>query len=313
MIEETLVKKAEQNMEDYIEIAEVSPRDGLQNEKKILSTKQKVALINRAVNAGFTRIEVTSFVNPKKVPQMFDSDQLAKNLPKKNRKNIKYVGLVLNERGFQRALDSDLDIANYAIVASDTFSIRNQGASTAENLKVLEKFSKDSTGKLEIAVTIAASFGCPFDGEISVSHLLSIIDHIAKIGLNEICLADTIGVATPKDVKTKLRAINEYFPHLRVKLHLHNTRNTGIANAWAGIEEGVTGLESSFGGSGGCPFAPRATGNIPTEDLLYMLDRSGIKTGLSISESIKTAIWLEKQLEKSLPGLLKKTEIFPPS
>ena len=299
-------------MEEYFEIVEVSPRDGLQNEKKILKTNQKIELIARAIDAGFTQIEVTSFVNPKKVPQMFDSDMLVQSLPKKNGKDIKYIGLVLNERGFNRALESNLDVANYAIVASDTFSIKNQGAPTSENLNTLEKIFCEAKDKIEIAVTIAASFGCPFDGEISVSHLLSIIEKISKIGLSEICLADTIGVATPKDIKIKLREIYKSFPNLRVKLHLHNTRNTGIANAWAGIEEGITGLESSFGGSGGCPFAPNATGNIPTEDLLYMLNRSGIKTGLSISKSIETANWLENQLEKPLPGLLKKTDVFPP-
>ena len=299
-------------MAEFFEIVEVSPRDGLQNEKKILTTKQKVELIARAIDSGFTRIEVTSFVNPKKVPQMFDAAQLVQNLPKKNGKDIKYIGLVLNERGFNRALESKLDVANYAIVASDTFSIRNQGAPTLANLTVLEKIYQESSDKIQITATIAASFGCPFEGEISITHLLSIIDHIAKIGLNEICLADTIGVATPKDIKTKLKAIKASFPSIKVKLHLHNTRNTGIANAWAGIEEGVIGLESSFGGSGGCPFAPKATGNIPTEDLLYMLDRSGIKTGLSLSKSIQTANWLEKQLERTLPGLLKTTDSFPP-
>lgn len=299
-------------MKELVEVVEVSPRDGIQNEKKILSTFQKLELISRAIDSGFRRIEVTSFVNPNKVPQMFDTDQLIENLPQKKLENMEFIGLVLNEKGFKRALESNLDVANYVIVASDTFSIRNQGTNTFENLKVLEKIHFESANKIQIATTIGASFGCPFEGEISVAHLLSIVDRIAKIGLSEICLADTIGVATPKDIKTKLRAISSSFPHLKVRLHLHNTRNTGIANAWAGIEEGVLGLESSFGGSGGCPFAPKATGNIPTEDLIYMLDRSGIKTGISLAKSIETAKWLEKQLEKSLPGLLKTTDTFPP-
>ena len=300
-------------MKKYIEIVEVSPRDGLQNEKKILSTLQKLELINRSIDAGCTRIEVTSFVNPKRVPQMFDADEVVKNLPEKSAKNVKFIGLALNERGFQRALESKLDIVNYAIVASDTFSMRNQGATTADNLKTLGKILANSGNQMETAVTVAASFGCPFDGEISVSHLLSIIEKISVMGLKEVCLADTIGVATPKDIKVKLRAISGAFPHLKTKLHLHNTRNTGIANAWAGIEEEVVGLESAFGGSGGCPFAPKATGNIPTEDLLYMLDRSGITTGISLDKSIETANWLEKQLERPLPGLLKTTDKFPPN
>ena len=299
-------------MEEFVQIVEVSPRDGIQNEKKILTTEQKLELIQRAIDAGFKQIEVTSFVNPKKVPQMYDTDQVIKKLSNKEDKNLKFIGLVLNEKGFKRALNSGLDVANYVIVASDTFSIRNQGASTSENLKVLAQVFDSADNKIEIATTIGASFGCPFEGEMSVDRLLSIVESIAKIGLKEICLADTIGVATPKDVKTKLRAIHNSFPHLKVKLHLHNTRNTGIANAWTGIEEGVVGLESSFGGSGGCPFAPKATGNIPTEDLVYMLDRSGVNTGISLSKSVETAKWLEKQLEKTLPGFVKTTDKFPP-
>ena len=299
-------------MTESIEIVEVSPRDGIQNEKRILTTTQKIALINYAIQAGFTRIEVTSFVNPKKVPQMFDTDELIEGLPKKTNKNLKYIGLVLNERGFERAIASKIDIINYVIVATDTFSIKNQGAPTLENITTLKRIYSKSYTKPEIATTIGASFGCPFEGEVSITQLLNVVERIAKIGLTEICLADTIGVATPIEIKKKIKAIKSSFPHLRIRLHLHNTRNTGIANAWAGIEEGVTGLESSFGGAGGCPFAPRATGNIPTEDLLYMLDRSGIVTGLSIDKSIEAANWLERQLQKTLPGLLKNTEGFPP-
>jgi len=299
-------------MENIVEIIEVSPRDGIQNEKRILTTEQKVQLVIHALDAGFERVEVTSFVNPKKVPQMFDTDQLIKKLPSKRNDHIKYIGLALNEVGFKRAVDSGLDIVNYVVVASDSFSIRNQGATTLENLRTLEKVYLESEQKIQVATTLAASFGCPFEGEISTSHLLSIISNIAKIGLTEICLADTIGVATPKDIKAKLRAIRGSFPHLKIRLHLHNTRNTGMANAWAGLEEGVIGLESSFGGAGGCPFAPKATGNIPTEDLLYMLDRSGIKTGISLEKSIEAANWLEKQLGRTLPGFLKTTDRFPP-
>ena len=299
-------------MQEFIQVVEVSPRDGIQNEKKVLSTLKKEELISRAIDSGFKRIEVTSFVNPKKIPQMFDTDELISSLSKYKKKDLKFIGLVLNEMGFNRALASSIDVINYVVVASDTFSIRNQGASTLDNLKVLEKIYAKSKSKIEITTTIGASFGCPFEGEISSKKLLLIIEQISKIGLNEICLADTIGVATPKDIKAKLKAIKSSFPNLKVRLHLHNTRNTGIANAWAGIEEGVMGLESSFGGSGGCPFAPKATGNIPTEDLIYMLNRSGVKTGISLSKSIETALWLEKQLEKPLPGYLKNTDSFPP-
>ena len=300
-------------MATEFEIIDVTPRDGLQNETVIFSIEEKLQLISRSIETGISRIEVASFVNPKKVPQMFDTDALITNLPPKQNENVKFVGLALNEVGFNRAVDSGLDVVNYVVIASDTFSVRNQGATTSENLNILEKVCADSEDRIKVATTIGASFGCPFEGEISINYLLAIIDKIAKIGLKEVCLADTIGVATPKDVKTKLRAINSSFPHLKIRLHLHNTRNTGMANAWVGLEEGVVGLESSFGGAGGCPFAPGATGNIPTEDLIYMLDRSGIKTGISLEKSIQAANWLEKQLGKKLPGFLKNTDSFPSS
>ena len=202
-------------MQEFIQVVEVSPRDGIQNEKKVLSTLKKEELISRAIDSGFKRIEVTSFVNPKKIPQMFDTDELISSLSKYKKKDVKLIGLVLNEKGFNRALASSIDVINYVVVASDTFSIRNQGASTLDNLKVLEKIYAKSNSKIEITTTIGASFGCPFEGEISSKKLLLIIEQISKIGLNEICLADTIGVATPKEIKVKLKAIKSSFPNLK--------------------------------------------------------------------------------------------------
>ena len=201
-------------MQEFIQVVEVSPRDGIQNEKKVLSTLKKEELISRAIDSGFKRIEVTSFVNPKKIPQMFDTDELISSLSKYKKKDLKFIGLVLNEMGFNRALASSIDVINYVVVASDTFSIRNQGASTLDNLKVLEKIYAKSNSKIEITTTMGQVLDVLSKVKFHQRNYSSIIEQISKIGLKEICLADTIGVATPKDIKAKLKAIKSSFPNL---------------------------------------------------------------------------------------------------
>ncbi len=296
-------------MLNKIEIIEVSPRDGIQNEKTILSTDDKVELIRRAVDAGIKRMEVTSFVNPKRVPQMADADAVAAALPRDP--ELRYIGLALNQQGFERARLALLDEVTYVVVASDTFSQRNQGVSLQDGIDSWTNVAADANGNMPVSVMIAASFGCPFEGELSTDQLLRVVEGCMKSNPIEIGLADTIGVATPKDVHQRVRAVTDAFPGVPIRLHLHDTRNTGIANAWAGVEAGITSLDSSMGGVGGCPFAPKATGNIATEDLLYLLDRSGIETGVSMNAAIETAQWLEAQLGKPSPGLLMKAGGFP--
>lgn len=296
-------------MTQSVEIIEVSPRDGIQNEKTILSTQAKLDLIDRAIKSGASRIEVTSFVNPKRVPQMADADEVAAALPKDSA--TRFIGLALNKRGFERACNAGLDEANFVVVASDTFSQRNQGTSTAEGIDILADIAKANTSSTAIGVSIAAAFGCPFEGEMPLDRLLDVVKRCMEHEPFEIALADTIGVATPVDVKTRVDAVRQLFPDIPLRLHFHDTRNTGIANAWAGVQAGVTALDSSFGGVGGCPFAPRATGNIATEDLVYMLERSGVKTGVSLSEAIDAAEWLEAQLGKTVPGLVMKAGAWP--
>jgi len=283
-----------------IEIVEVSPRDGIQNEKKILSTEAKVDLIRRAVDAGAPRIEVTSFVNPKLVPQMADAEEVAALLPKDNQAS--YIGLVLNKRGYDRVLTSGLHEANVVVTASDTFGQRNQGTDTDGTLRNFVEIMSHSSADIKTGVTITTAFGCPFDGEVPLSRLLDVVSRCAETGPFEIAIADTIGVETPADVAERVDAIKQLF---------HDTRNTGIANAWAAVQAGVTTLDSSLGGVGGCPFAPRATGNICTEDLLYMLHRSGIDTGMSLTQSITAAQWLENELGKPVPGMVMKAGTFP--
>ena len=292
---------------ENIEIIEVSARDGIQNEKTLLSSHTKLELIGMATDAGAGRIEVTSFVNPKRVPQMADADEVAANLP---RGTGKHIGLTLNRRGFDRALAAGLDEANFVVVASDTFNQKNQGATTAETIAAFRDIMAQPH-PIRIGVTIAAAFGCPFEGEMPLARLMQVVDDCVAAGPMEIALADTIGVATPRDVKERVTAVRRAHPDMPIRLHLHNTRNTGIANAWAGIEAGARSLDSSLGGVGGCPFAPRATGNIATEDLLYMLDRSGVKTGMDLDKAIRAAEFLQAQLGHDVPGMVMKAGGFP--
>lgn len=297
-----------QNAPEMIEIVEVSARDGIQNEKTILSVDAKLELIARAVAAGARRLEVTSFVNPARVPQMADAAELAARLP---RGVARYIGLALNEKGFQRAADAGLDEVNFVIVASDTFSRRNQGMGTDDALRVWSEIAGAARGRIDAGVTIGAAFGCPFEGEVPVDRLLKVVEGVMAANPFELALADTIGVASPQDILIRVGAVRAAFPDVRLRLHLHNTRNTGLANAWAGVAAGVRIFDASLGGVGGCPFAPLATGNIPTEDLVYMFNRAGLQTGMDLDACINAAIWLEDQLGHAVPGMVMKAGGFP--
>ncbi len=298
-----------QNSTKNVEVVEVSARDGIQNEKTILSVDTKLALIEKAIAAGARRLEVTSFVNPARVPQMADADQLCARLP---RGQARYIGLALNMKGFERAVAAGLDEVNFVTVASDTFNRRNQGVGTEDTLAAWADVRAAAQGRIDAGLTIGASFGCPFEGEVPLSRLLHVVERAMEHAPFELALADTIGVATPRDVAERVGAVKAAFPGVKLRLHLHNTRNTGIANAWAGIMAGAEVLDASLGGTGGCPFAPRATGNIATEDLVYMLDRSGVATGMDLDACIAAAEWLEAQLGHPVPGMVMKAGGFPP-
>jgi len=296
-------------MAKKVEIIEVSPRDGIQNEKKILSLETKLELIDRAVKAGASRIEVTSFVNPKRVPQMAQADEICDALPKDT--GCKYIGLALNRRGFERACNANLDEVNFVVVASDTFSQKNQGTDTDTGIKLFNDLATKATPATAVGVTIAAAFGCPFEGEMPLDRFLHVVKGCMAAQPFELALADTIGVATPADINERIDAVRQLYPDVPLRLHLHNTRNTGIANAWAGVQAGVQALDSSFGGVGGCPFAPQATGNIPTEDLVYMLERAGVDTGVDLQMAIEAAEFIESALDKTVPGMVMKAGGFP--
>ncbi|MFN3147418.1 MAG: hydroxymethylglutaryl-CoA lyase [Paracoccaceae bacterium] len=293
----------------FVEIIEVSARDGIQNESVILPTEEKLELVGRALDAGLRRMEVTSFVNPKRVPQMADAAEVAAGLPRD--RGARFIGLTLNRKGFDRAAEAELDEANFVVVASDTFNQRNQGVPTADSIAAFAAIRADAPPGIAVGLTIGAAFGCPFEGEVPVARLMQVVEACMEHDPFELALADTIGVATPRDVTERVGAVRAAFPEARLRLHLHNTRNTGIANAWAGIEAGVRSLDASLGGVGGCPFAPRATGNIATEDLVYMLDRSGVDTGVDLDKAIAAAEWLEARLGKTVPGMVMKAGGFP--
>ncbi len=293
-----------------IEIVEVGPRDGLQSEPGVMPTAAKIEFIHRLVDAGVRRLEVTSFVNPKKVPQMADAEQVLAGI--RREPGVYYVGLVLNRKGFDRAVAAGCNEIGMAVVASDTFNRRNQGVSTEESIAAwLEIARAAHAAGIRPQVTVSAAFGCPFEGEIAVDRVIEIARRVAEGRPHEIAFADTIGVGVPSQVTEILTRAREALPGMRLRAHFHNTRNTGLANAYAAIEAGVSALDSSAGGVGGCPFAPAATGNIPTEDLVYMLHRSGVATGLDLEKLIATGVWLQQVLGRSVPGMLIKAGSFP--
>jgi len=297
-------------MTDFVEIIDVAPRDGLQSQPKILDTATKLEFIGRLIEAGVRRIEVVSFVNPKRVPQMIDTDDVIKGLP--SRDDVTYIGLVLNMRGFERAVSTGIDEINCVVGASDTFNQRNQGVSTEESMQTIAEIAiQAESEKMSYGVSISTSFGCPFEGEVPVSKVVDLVARLEDLGFIEIALADTIGVAAPSDVAKVITEIRKVTDKVKLRGHFHNTRNTAVANAYVAVLEGVKVLDASCGGVGGCPFAPAATGNVATEDLLYMLQRMNIDTGINIQKIMETAKWLEGPLETQVPAMVTKAGLFP--
>ena len=297
-------------MSDFVEIVDVSPRDGLQSQPILLDTSAKLELIQRLVDSGIRRMEAVSFVNPKRVPQMADAELVVKGLPQQD--GLRFIGLVLNMRGYERAVATGIDEINCVVVASETFSMRNQGASLDQTMQNVTNICKQAeTTNIANGVTVAAAFGCPFEGEIPQSQVINLVERLADIGYKEIALADTIGVASPSDVSRLLTGINRLNLDIKLRCHFHNTRNTAVANTYVAIQEGARSFDASCGGVGGCPFAPAATGNVATEDLLYMIHRMGMRTNINVDKVIETAKWLEGPLQASVPSMLSKAGVFP--
>ena len=291
-------------------IVEVSPRDGLQNEKALLETDAKVDLITQAIAAGVRRIESASFVHPKLVPAMADAEAVMERVPRPE--GVSHIGLVLNRRGFDRAVSAGVDEVNVVVPASDGFAKANQNSTTEALTEVAEEvLAEAASAGLFATLTIATSFGCPFDGEVDPDRVIEVARRSAAAGAKEIAIADTIGVGVPTQVRTLLDGVRSVAPDVITRAHFHNTRNTGFANAVAAYEWGVDWLDSSNGGIGGCPFAPAATGNIATEDLVYLLERMGAPTGLDLAKLLPIAHFLSDQLGYRVPALLPRAGTFP--
>ena len=286
-----------------ITICEVGPRDGLQNERDVLPPETRAELVNRLATTGLRRIEVVSFVRDDAVVQMAGAEDVVGQIERRD--GVEYAGLVLNETGFERFQASGLDRVNVTLGATESFNQRNANASLDE---AKQRASRIATARpAKTTVTISVAFGCPFEGRVDPAVVSGLAVHFRRLGVDEIVLADTIGVATPLQVRDLIE---------RTKadgFHGHNTRNTGFANAYAALEAGATTLDASVGGLGGCPFAPRATGNIATEDLVYMLEGDGVETGVDLDELISISEWLEGLLGRQLEGQVYRAGSFPPT
>ena len=289
-------------------VCDVGPRDGLQNEAKTLEPAVRAELCDRLAAAGLKRMEAASFVNPKLVPQMGGAEDVMTLLHRKP--GTSYAGLVLNEKGYERAALAGVDEVHYAFSAADEFGRRNQNATTDEGWKTaLALVARARSERMPITVTISVAFGSPFDGPVSAERVLGIVERLMAVPPDEVCLADTIGVGVPTQVRELVRGARGL--GATVGAHFHNTRNTGYANALTALEEGVVSLDASVGGAGGCPFAPRATGNIATEDLVYMLRGMGVDVGIDLDAVIETSQWLGTQLGKELPSMVDRAGDYP--
>ena len=289
-------------------ICEVGPRDGLQNEARILEPRTRAELVRRLTDTGLRHLEVASFVKPERVPQMAGAEEVVATL--EPREGVVYSGLALNERGYERLAATRLEEVHYSVSATDEFGRRNANATTEESVAAAAAIvARAHADGRRANVTISVAFGCPFEGRVDPGRVLELAGRLAAAGVDEIVVADTIGVGVPRQVRTLVEGTVGRGP--AVGVHLHNTRNTGFANAYAALEAGADVLDSSVGGAGGCPFAPKATGNIATEDLVYLLEGEGVETGVDLDALIRVAAWLEGELGRELPGQLHRAGPFP--
>ena len=292
-----------------VQVVDVAPRDGLQADPADLSTAQKVELVERLVAAGHTRIEAASFVSPRAVPKMADGEAVMAGLPRKE--GVSYSALVLNERGLERAVEAGVDEVCGVVVATETFSQANQRATVDESVQRWRSICEAArTAGIKTAVTVSAACGCPYEGRVDADRVLGIVTELAETQPDELALADTIGVGVPTQVAALFEGAAQRAPGIVLRGHFHNTRNTALANIFAAIEVGVRVFDASLGGVGGCPFAPEATGNVATEDVVYMVHQMGYETGLDLDALIEASTWLEDQLGHRVPSLVAKAGGF---
>lgn len=292
-----------------VTICDVGPRDGLQNQPVTLATDVRADLVDRLAAAGVPRVEAVSFVSPRHVPQMAGAEEVVAALHRRDA--VIYAGLALNERGYDRLRESGLDEVHFAFAASEEFNRRNAGASVEEGVAAAERIvERAKVDGIRATVTIGTAFGCPFEGAVDPGRVAELAGRVAGVGADEILVADTVGVGVPRQVRDLVGRIGPF--GVPIGIHLHNTRNNGFANAFAALEAGVTLFDASVGGIGGCPFAPRATGNIATQDLVYLLHGEGVETGIDLEALIDVAKWLESQLGRELEGQVYKAGTFAP-
>ncbi len=297
-------------MGEFVEIIEVSPRDGLQNETVLLTIEDKLELIDRAAAAGLKRMEVASFVNPARVPQMANAEEVIAGARRIG--GVTGIGLVLNPKGFERALQCGCEEINVVIVASETFSTKNQGATIEQGIENWRQIADAARANgVNTSLTIAATFGCPFEGEVSPRTVASIVEQALASPPDELAFADTIGCGVPSQVRTIFADARSIAGNIPLRMHFHDTRNTAIANVVTAVELGARRIDASIGGTGGCPFAPAATGNVATEDVVYTLHRMGLETGIEIDAVIEATKWLESVLGHPLPGAVSRAGSFP--
>jgi isopropylmalate/homocitrate/citramalate synthase len=291
-----------------VTVCDVGPRDGLQNEATHLEPRVRAELVNRLARCGLPRVEAVSFVDPRRVPQMGGAEEVVAAAGFVS--DTTYAGLVLNEKGYRRLIAAGLKEAHIAFACTETFNRRNQNAAVEESIQASARIAKRARDDgVRTTVTLAAAFGCPFEGEVDPGRVLAIAERVVAAGTDELLLADTIGVGVPGEVRGLVdRTVGFGIP---VGVHLHDTRHTAVANAFAALEAGATIFDAAVGGIGGCPFAPRATGNVSTEDLLYAFHREGIETGVDLDALIEVAEWLSRQLGRTLPGRVYRAGNWP--
>jgi hydroxymethylglutaryl-CoA lyase len=290
-----------------IDIVEVGPRDGLQNDPANLTVDQKLEFISRLEDAGVRRMESGSFVNPKAVPKMADSAAVFAGLDRS--RPTRHIALALNEKGVRRAIDAGADEINFVLVAGEGFGRRNQGMSPQDSADMLAQCAPlILEAGIPLSATISVAFGDPYDGDVDIAVVGNLAAQAQRAGVNELALGDTIGVATPWDVRTRIERVRMEAPDVFLRMHFHDTRGAALANVAAAIDAGVDVIDASCGGIGGCPFAPAATGNVATEDVVYMLERAGFDTGLDLGKLIETAHWLEKVLQHPVSSSLSRAK-----
>ena len=290
-----------------VQIIDVGPRDGLQNEPAIVPTEKKKRLIEMLVDSNVKKIEATSFVHPRKVPQMADAEQVMKQCATFG--EIEFVALIPNKKGFERAKQTNVSEVNWVTAATETFNYKNIGMSIDENFAQFKTIVQESKAlNIKICFSIAVSFGCPYEGEVAPAKVISLVERAAEVGVDRIGIADTIGIATPKQVKQLLAEVMQVVPSIPIAIHLHDTRGLGLANAYAALEAGVNIFETSVSGIGGCPFAPGAAGNLATEDLVYVLERMGVRTGIDFEKLLAAADFAASLTSNQPLGRIRQVE-----